>query len=82
MVVMTLLAVCSMLISCLAYSSTMKMEATCYSETLVDFQRKTRRYIPEDMTNHLDVYYHFYMTKCWPSIYLFQQILFVTLLPT
>jgi hypothetical protein len=36
------------LASCLAYSSTLKMEATCLSETSVDFQRTTRRYIPED----------------------------------
>jgi hypothetical protein len=28
-----------MLISCLAYSSTMKMKVTCSSETSVDFQR-------------------------------------------
>jgi hypothetical protein len=30
------------------------MEATCSSETSVDFQRTTRRYIPEDGTrlNH------------------------------
>jgi hypothetical protein len=27
-----------MLVSCLAYSSTLKMEATCFSETSVDFQ--------------------------------------------
>jgi hypothetical protein len=33
--------------SCLAYSSTLKMEATCSSETMVDFHRTTRRYIPE-----------------------------------
>jgi hypothetical protein len=31
----------------LAYSPTLKMEATCSSETSVDFQRTTRRYIPE-----------------------------------
>jgi hypothetical protein len=30
----------------LAYSSTLNMEATCYSETSVDFKRTTRRYIP------------------------------------
>jgi hypothetical protein len=37
-----------------AYSSTLKMEAICYSEMSVDFQRTTRRYIPEDRTiyNH------------------------------
>jgi hypothetical protein len=30
-----------------AYSWTLKMVATCSSETSVDFQRTTRRYIPE-----------------------------------
>jgi hypothetical protein len=30
--------------------STLKMEATYSSETSVDFQRTTRRYIPEDST--------------------------------
>jgi hypothetical protein len=35
------------LVSCSAYS-TVKMEAICCSETSVDFQRTTRRYIPED----------------------------------
>jgi hypothetical protein len=30
--------------------STLKMEAICSSETPVDFQRTTRRYIPEDGT--------------------------------
>jgi hypothetical protein len=38
------------LVSCLAYSSTLKMEAICFSETSVDFQRNTQRYIPEDST--------------------------------
>jgi hypothetical protein len=41
-------ATCFMLAPCLAYSSILKMEAACYSETLVDFQRTTRRYIAED----------------------------------
>jgi hypothetical protein len=36
----------------LAYSSTFKMDAICSSETSVDFQRTTRRYIPEDGTLH------------------------------
>jgi hypothetical protein len=39
-----------MLISCFAYPSTLMMEATCSSETLVDFQQTTWRYIPEDIT--------------------------------
>jgi hypothetical protein len=37
-------------VSCLAYSSNLRMEATCSSETSVDFQRTARRYIPEDRT--------------------------------
>jgi hypothetical protein len=38
------------LVSCLAYSSILKMEAICSSETSVDFQRTIQRYIPEDST--------------------------------
>jgi hypothetical protein len=37
------------LVSCLAYSSNHKMEAACSSETSVDFQRISRRYIPENI---------------------------------
>jgi hypothetical protein len=37
---------------CLAYSSTLKMEATCYSKTLVGFQLAARYYIPEDRSFH------------------------------
>jgi hypothetical protein len=47
-----LLAARFMPVSCLAYSSTLKMEATCSSGTSVDFQRTARRYIPEDRTLH------------------------------
>jgi hypothetical protein len=39
-------------VSCLVYSSTLKMEATFSSETSVDFQRTTRHYIPEESTLH------------------------------
>jgi hypothetical protein len=46
----TYLPSASTLVYCLAYSSTLKMEATCSSEKSVDFQRITRRYIPEDRT--------------------------------
>jgi hypothetical protein len=38
------------LVSCLAYFSNLKTEATCSSETSNDFQRTTRCYIPEDIT--------------------------------
>jgi hypothetical protein len=33
-----------------AYSSTLKMEAICSSETFAEFQWSTRRYFPEDST--------------------------------
>jgi hypothetical protein len=36
------------LVSCSAYSSTLKMETICSSETSVDFQWTTRHYIPDD----------------------------------
>jgi hypothetical protein len=47
-----LLATCFMLISCLAYSSALRIEATGSSETSADFQQSTRRYILEDRTLH------------------------------
>jgi hypothetical protein len=47
-----LLAPSFILISWLAYSSTLKMKATYSSETSVDFQRTTQRYISEDITLH------------------------------
>jgi hypothetical protein len=37
-----------MFVSYLAYSSTLNMGATCSSETSVDFNRTTCRYIPKD----------------------------------
>jgi hypothetical protein len=36
----------------LAYSSTLKIRATCSCKTSVRFQRNTRRYIPKDTTLH------------------------------
>jgi hypothetical protein len=38
------------LVSCVAYYSTMKIEAICSSETSVDVQQTTWCYIPEDRT--------------------------------
>jgi hypothetical protein len=40
------------LVSCLAYFSTLKMEAKWFSETSVGFQWTTQPYIPEDGTFH------------------------------
>jgi hypothetical protein len=45
-----LLATCFMPVSFLSYSATLKMEAICSSETSVEFQRTTQRYIPEERT--------------------------------
>jgi hypothetical protein len=42
------------LVSYSAYSSALKMEAMCSSETPVDFQRTTQLYIPEDSTFHIN----------------------------
>jgi hypothetical protein len=41
-----------MLVSCLTYSSTLKMKSTYSSETSVRFQRTTPLYIPEDINLH------------------------------
>jgi hypothetical protein len=48
----TLLSTCFTLVSCLAYFSTLKMEAKCSSETSVDFKRITRCCTPENKTPH------------------------------
>jgi hypothetical protein len=40
-------------------SSTLKMETICSSETSVDFQQTTWRYIPEDSTLHLHLANYF-----------------------
>jgi hypothetical protein len=45
-VVVVAAATCFTLVSFLGYSSTLKMEAICSSETSVNFQQTTRRYIP------------------------------------
>jgi hypothetical protein len=45
---------CFMLVSGLAFTSTLKMEATCFSETSIDFHRTTRHSVPDDRTLHFD----------------------------
>jgi hypothetical protein len=44
------LATCFTLVSCMSYSSTVKVEATCSFETSVDFQWTARYYILENIT--------------------------------
>jgi hypothetical protein len=41
-----LLAICFMVLSCMTYSLTLKMQAMCSSETSVDFQQTTLCYMP------------------------------------
>jgi hypothetical protein len=48
-----MLAICFIVVYCLAYSSTLKKEATYSTETLVDFQRTTRRHIPQYRAFHI-----------------------------
>jgi hypothetical protein len=47
-----LLAACLMLVCCLAYSLILKIEATCYCETSVDFDKTTSYYMAEDIILH------------------------------
>jgi hypothetical protein len=62
------LTACFMLVSCSAYYSTLKMEATRFSVTSVDFQRTTLRYIAEDRThnnnNANNTHYHHCTEPC------------------
>jgi hypothetical protein len=64
-------------VSCLAYSSTPTLEATCFFETSVGFHRTTRRYIPEYRTlsiNVLGTYYIFVHSNFWRSIWLKEHL--------
>jgi hypothetical protein len=60
-----------MLIAFLAYSSVLKKEATCLFETLVDFQRATRRYISVGRTLHISSSSSCFVSLCiWIGNYL------------
>jgi hypothetical protein len=52
-----LLADCFMLVSCLAYSQTLNMEATCSSETSVDVHRITVLYPRRQNSSLLDQFF-------------------------
>jgi hypothetical protein len=53
-----------MLVSCLAYSSTLKTEVTCSSETSGDFQMTIRRYIPvEGSPDFRDIFSRFKLVR-------------------
>jgi hypothetical protein len=49
---LTLLVTCFLLVSCLVYSLTVKMEAVYFSEMLVNFYRNTWHHISEDGILH------------------------------
>jgi hypothetical protein len=58
-------------VSCSAYSSTLNMEAICFTETSVDFQRTTRRYIPDGtLHNHRCENLESYIVS--PSLWVFK----------
>jgi hypothetical protein len=63
-------------LSCFAYSLTLKVEATCSSKTSVDFQRTTWHYIPQDRTLHNHHYENLksYISSC-NSWYLGQNVI-------
>jgi hypothetical protein len=61
---LALFATCARLVSCLAYSFSMKLEARCSSETSADFQRTTWRYIRED--RNLQMKYIKGLLSFWP----------------
>jgi hypothetical protein len=64
-----LLAAWFMVVSWLAYSSILKMQAICSSEILVDFHRNTWRYIAEDRTLQiLAVWYWHFSLKQKPRV--------------
>jgi hypothetical protein len=59
----SLLANCFMLVSCMAYFSTLKMETRCSSETSSDFHLTAERYVLDDATLQ-------YQSKLlWPLFY-------------
>jgi hypothetical protein len=68
-----LLAACFMLVSFLAYSSTLMRQAIRYSETFVEFHRTTQCFITQDRNLHshrgenlvLDIYY--LLSDCFVS---------------
>jgi hypothetical protein len=64
-----LLATCLMLVSCVAYSSTLKMEVTCCFKTLADFQQTTQQYIPENrnLRNHCCENLKYYSLPFFPA---------------
>jgi hypothetical protein len=74
-----LLATSFMLVSCLANYSTLKIKATCSSETSVDFERTTRGYITEYNTLHN---HRFENLKSYIAKYLFSLLRTLTFFMT
>jgi hypothetical protein len=63
------LETCFVVVSYLAYSWLWR-EAKCSSETLVDFQRTTRRYGPEDITlQFMPRFWHLFLLQNMSNIY-------------
>lgn len=49
-----IIVTCSLLASCLAYNSILKMETQCSYKTMVDFYQTTRRYNRGNLTPHIN----------------------------
>jgi hypothetical protein len=72
-----LLATCFMLVYCLAYISSLKMETTCFSETSLKFKRTMKRCIRDDRNLHLissedfPTWHALHYVQCSYLLYLF-----------
>jgi hypothetical protein len=66
------------LVSGSAYTSTLKMEAICTSETSIEFKRNSRRYIPKDGTLQINPVHNFtpYSSKFHFTIILVPTFMF------
>jgi hypothetical protein len=70
-----LLAISFVLVSCLAYSSSLKLWATWLSEMSFDFRRTTTRYIPEGITLPVILFFSHFLSPS-ASVHLLPDIYF------
>jgi hypothetical protein len=61
----TLFAACIFLVSCLAYTSTLKMEVTCSSETSTYFYKATQHHIQKIILINIRVYFIFILLSTY-----------------
>jgi hypothetical protein len=68
-----LLAACFMLVTCLVYSLTLKMEATCSSKMSAEVQWNTQHYITEERTLQKFICFGIIITTVIKSAYILQS---------